>query len=83
MLNKTPKSVNVIFYDFDPSPKWVVKTQEPRFDDENLSWMDLDPPPPSRTTESSRNPTIDSQFTNSKNEDEDQDQDEDEDNDSD
>ena len=62
MLNKTPTSGNITLDDFDPSSKWVVETQAPVFDNEDFSWLDLDPPPevpPSGPGESSgpQNPT--------------------------
>ena len=63
MLNKTPASSNITLDDFDPSSEWVVETQAPVFDNEDLSWLDLDPPlevPPSGLGESSgaQNPTL-------------------------
>ena len=62
MLNKTLASGNITLDDFDPSSEWVVETQAPVFDNQGLSWLDLDPPPkvpPSGLGESSRaqNPT--------------------------
>ena len=43
MLNKTPESSNIVLDDVDPSSDWVVETQPAAFDNEDLSWMDLDP----------------------------------------
>ena len=45
LLNRTPASGNITLDDFDPSSEWVVETQAPVFDNEDLSWLDLDPPP--------------------------------------
>ena len=45
MLNKTPTSGNITLDDFDPSSEWVVETRAPIFDNEDLCWLDLDPPP--------------------------------------
>jgi len=45
LLNKTPKSSSIVLDDIDPSSKWVVETQRATFDNEDLSWMDLDPLP--------------------------------------
>jgi hypothetical protein len=62
LLNKTPESSNIVLDDFDPSSEWVVESQAPAFDNEDLSWMDLDPLPqpevqiPSGPGESSQNP---------------------------
>jgi len=60
-MNKTPESSNITLNDFDASSEWVVETHEPTFNNEYLSWMDLDPlsAPPPRPRESSQNPTID------------------------
>ena len=62
LLNKTPTSGNITLDDFDPSSKWVVESQAPAFDNQDLSWLDLDPLPevlPSRSGESwgAQNPT--------------------------
>ena len=62
MLNKTPASGNITLDDFDPSSEWVVESHAPAFENEDLSWLDLDPLPkvlPSRPGESSgaQNPT--------------------------
>jgi len=46
LLNKTPESSNIVLDDVDPSSDWVVETQPAAFDNEDLSWMDLDPPAP-------------------------------------
>ena len=43
MLNKTPVSGNIALDDFDPSSEWVVESQAPAFENEDLSWLDLDP----------------------------------------
>lgn len=74
LLNKTPKSSNITLDDFDPSSEWVVETLEPTFDNEDLSWMDLDqlPAPPSGSGEWSQNPTIDPHFAIANSEDEDE-----------
>ena len=69
--------------DFDPSSEWVVETQALVFDNEDLSWLDLDPLPkvlPSGPGESSgtQNLTLIEDY-----EDEDDDEDEDEDDDDD
>jgi hypothetical protein len=45
LLNKTPESNNIFLDDVDPSSDWVVETQPAVFDNEDLSWMDLDPQP--------------------------------------
>jgi hypothetical protein len=45
LLNKTSESNNIFLDDVDPSSNWVVETQPAAFDNENLSWMDLDPKP--------------------------------------
>ena len=63
LLNKTPASSNITLDDFDPSSEWVVESQAPSFENEDLSWLDLDPLPdvlPSRPGESSgaQNPTL-------------------------
>jgi hypothetical protein len=42
LLNKTPESNNIFLDDVDPSSDWVVETQPTTFDNEDLSWMDLD-----------------------------------------
>jgi hypothetical protein len=70
LLNKTPESSSIVLDDFDPSSEWVVETQPPTFDNEDLSWMDLDPLPqpkdlnigrvPSGPRESSQNPILES-----------------------
>ena len=62
MLNKTPTSGNITLDEFDTSSEWVVETQALVFDNEDQSWLDLDPPPevpPSGPGESSgaQNPT--------------------------
>jgi hypothetical protein len=69
LMNKTPESSNIVLDDFDPSSEWVVESQAPTFDNEDLSWMDLDPLPqpevqiPSGPGESSgiHNPHVGSQ----------------------
>ena len=43
MLNKTPASGNITLDDFDPSSEWVVESQAPSFENEDLSWLDLNP----------------------------------------
>ena len=63
MLNKTPASGNITLDDFDPSSEWVVDSQALAFENEDLSWLDLDPLPvvlPSGPGESSgaQNPTL-------------------------
>jgi len=45
LLNKTPESSNIFLDDIDPSSDWVVESQPAAFDNEDLSWMDLDPQP--------------------------------------
>ena len=45
LLNKTPETSNIVLDDFDPTSEWVVESQAPVFDNEDLSWLDLDPPP--------------------------------------
>ena len=58
-MKRTPESSNIVLDDFDPSSEWVVESQASTFDNEDLSWMDLDPLPqlevqiPSRPGESS------------------------------
>ena len=51
-----------------------METQKPTFDNEGLSWMDLDPllAPLSGPRESSQNPTIDPQSATANSEDEDE-----------
>jgi hypothetical protein len=39
------ESSSIILDYFDPSSEWVVETQPPSFDSEDLSYMDLDPLP--------------------------------------
>ena len=40
LLNKTPASGNITLDDFDPSSEWVVETQAPVFDNEDLfGWI--------------------------------------------
>jgi hypothetical protein len=45
LLNKTLESNNIFVDDVDPSSNWVMETQPAAFDNEDLSWMDLDPQP--------------------------------------
>ena len=45
LLNKTPETSNIFLDDIDPSSDWVVESQPAAFDNEDLSWMDLDPQP--------------------------------------
>ena len=45
LLNKTPETSNIVLGDFDPTSEWVVESQAQAFDNEDLSWLDLDPPP--------------------------------------
>jgi len=45
LMKKTLESSNIIWDDFDTSSEWVVESQAPAFDNEDLSWMDLDPLP--------------------------------------
>jgi hypothetical protein len=72
LLNKIPESNNIVLDYFDPSSECVVENQAPTFDNEDLSWMDLDPfpqpkalnigqvPLPPGLGESSRNPIVES-----------------------
>ena len=72
LLNKTLESSNIVLDDIDPSLERVVETQPTTFDNEDLSWMDLDPLPqsedlnivvgrvPSGPGESSQNPIFES-----------------------
>ena len=71
MLNKTPASSNIALDDFDPSSKWVVETQAPVFDNEYLSWLDLNPPSGPGESSGAQNPT-------SKEDEEEEDEDDDE-----
>jgi hypothetical protein len=45
LLSKTPESNNIFLDDVDPSSNWIVKTQPAAFDNEDLSWIHLDPQP--------------------------------------
>ena len=45
LLSKTPGSQTIVLEDVDPSSDWVVESQPAAFDNEDLSWMDLDPLP--------------------------------------
>ena len=45
LLNKTPQSNNIVLDDLDPTSDWVVETQLATFDNEDLSWLDMDPLP--------------------------------------
>jgi len=74
LLNKRPESSNISLDDFDPSSRWVVETEEPIVNNEDLSWMDLDPlpTPPSGPGESSQNPTINPQSATANSEGEDE-----------
>jgi hypothetical protein len=45
LLNMTLESSNIVLDDIDASSELVVETQRPTFDNEDLSWMDLDPLP--------------------------------------
>ena len=45
LLKKTPSSGKITLDDFDPSSEWVVESQAPAFENEDLSWLDLDPLP--------------------------------------
>ena len=87
LLNKTPETSNIVLGDFDPTSEWVVQSQAPTFDNEDLSWMDLDPPPQdaeantsealvvaSGPGESSHNLIADLDATHSSNEDEEDDE---------
>jgi len=44
-LNKTLETSNIVLGDFDPTSEWVLESQAPIFDNEDFSWLDLDPPP--------------------------------------
>ena len=72
--------------DFDPTSEWVVESQPAAFDNEDLSWLDLDPPPQdvevdisealvaaSGLRESNRQPIADLDATHSLDEDEEDD----------
>ena len=81
MLNRTPASRNITLDDFDPSSEWVVETQAPVFDNEELSWLDLDPAPEvpplgPRESSGAQNPTPEE---DEEEEDEDEDDDEEDD----
>ena len=86
LLNKTPKTSNIVLGDFDPTSEWFVESQPAAFDNENLSWLDLDPPPQDAEAdiskapvaalglgESCRNPIADLDATHSLDEDEEDD----------
>jgi hypothetical protein len=45
LSNKTPETNNIFLDDVDPSSDWVVEIEPSTFDNEDLSWMDLDPKP--------------------------------------
>ena len=45
LQNKTPESCSIFLDDGDASANWVVETQPAAFDNEDLSWLDLDPLP--------------------------------------
>ena len=45
LLNNTPQSNNIVLDDLDPTSDWVVETQPAAFDNEDLSWLDMDPLP--------------------------------------
>ena len=45
LQNKTPESCSIFLDDGDASSNWVVETQPATFDNEDLSWLDLDPLP--------------------------------------
>ena len=45
LLRKTPGSQTIVLEDVDPSSDWVVESQPAAFDNEDLSWLDLDPLP--------------------------------------
>lgn len=44
LLNKTLESNNIVLIEFDPTSEWVVESQAPTFDNEDFSWLELDPP---------------------------------------
>ena len=43
LQNKNPESCSIFLDDGDASSDWVVETQPTTFDNEDLSWLDLDP----------------------------------------
>ena len=43
LLNKAPQSSNIVLDDLDPTSDWVVESQSAVFDNEDLSWLDMDP----------------------------------------
>ena len=45
LLNNTPQSNNIVLDDLDPTSDWVVESQRAAFDNEDLSWLDMDPLP--------------------------------------
>ena len=45
LQNKTLESCSIFLDDGDASVDWVVETQPAAFDNEDLSWLDLDPLP--------------------------------------
>ena len=45
LQNKTLESCSIFLDDGDASIDWVVETQPTTFDNEDLSWLDLDPLP--------------------------------------
>jgi len=78
LLNKTPASGNIVLEDFDPTSEWVVESQAPAFENEDLSWLDLDPipeVPPSGPGETSGAPNQSEDVESDEDEDEDDDED--------
>ena len=45
LQNKTPESCSIFLDDGDASSDWVVETRPAAFDNEDLSWLDLEPLP--------------------------------------
>ena len=45
LQSKTLESCSIFLDDGDASSNWVVETQPTAFDNEDLSWLDLDPLP--------------------------------------
>ena len=45
LQNKTPELCSIFLDDGDTSSYWVVETRPTAFDNEDLSWLDLDPLP--------------------------------------
>ena len=44
-LNNTHESSTIVLEDNDPSLEWVMESQSIAFDNEDLSWLNLDPLP--------------------------------------